>query len=212
MNTDVLSLAFDSGRFFSIPEGTTVWDILNSQFLVTMVAAFLGFLLSRRLRQVKESTEVAAELNLLQHEIDQEESEFLRRDLAQEPSTEDVEAGARGEMISEAGGAPSSPEKDFRDEAYELVYKLKVCIEERVKKADGRHQRTYQSVPRYNYRLIVQAMRNRKDLTESEAIAADMAFHIWEPYGRGRGANRVVPKAVIEALNFAIKELKCQDS
>lgn len=193
MQTDLLQLVV-SKQFFAIPENITIWSILNSQFLVAVVGAGLGFLLNKRWREVKESNEDATDIRLAQQEVRSEDAE----------SRNQPDLGINADLPT--GPTPNPPDPR-REEALQLVKVLKELVEKRVEKADGRHRRTYDKINRHDYRVLLRLMLLRKDISEGDCATADLAFRLWQPFSKGLGARNPIPKAVVDALRVAVDQL-----
>lgn len=182
----------DWNSFFAVPTNITVWDILNSQFLTTLFAAIVSavfFYFERRVTKAVEATEDLGEVIKLQAEAKDKEA-ALEETLVQEPLGEVADA------------------EDYRLEASGKVQDTKDFLEEVVTgDQDRRRRKTYENIPRHDYTVLALALHARGRLTADQLSAAMRIFSLWNLYGRGKAAAKVVPKGVLRELRSAYTRL-----
>lgn len=181
--------------FFAVPSNITIWNILDSQFLTTLLAAVVSialFYYERRAAKAVEATEVLGEVIQLQAKAKDKEDEFE----------------GRLEALDEA---PESHPRDYRLEASEKVQQAKAYLEELVElDHDKRRTKTYEKIPRHDYTVLALALHERNRITASQLSSAIRIFSIWNLYGRGRAAGKAVPSAVLREIKSAFKKLRPQ--
>lgn len=173
----------DWTAFFQLPSKFTVWDILDSQFLTTILAAAFGVALLRyesKLREAQNDARAA--------------EEALQASKAAEREQEDREEAA-------PPAPPVTPgpvtEPNHREEARLLIDQAKDYLLERAKQdGDGRHKRTYEKISGHYPLDLAVALRDRGQINSKQFNAAFSLFSIWSPYSRGKGANNPVPTQV----------------
>lgn len=189
MSAETASAAWS--EFFAVPENVTVWQILDSQFLTTAFIIVVTITLWVYDRRAKAAVERADGLQKLIEYIE---------------SARDREEVAEAELPDEIPAQPAAP--DHRQEATRVVQQAKDFLEERVSQdGDGRHHRTYEKIPRYDYTVLAVALYDRKQINEIQLDAAVKLFSEWKRYARGRAANKTVPGAVFEMLQTAYRTL-----
>lgn len=186
-------------KLFEIPQDVTIWQILNSQFLTTLLTAAFGLLFIRY-----ESRLRAAEAQAKAAEADAKAAdEALQAQAAVREKDEDREDA---EAILPA--QPQVKGRDWRNEARELWQKGRDYIVARVKAdGDGRHKRTYDKIPLFYPDALAFSLKERGQITASQFEGGYRLFAIWKRYGRGKAARLLVPESVYLEMKEAYDQL-----
>lgn len=174
----------DWSKFFAVPNEVTIWGVLNSQFLTTLLAAGFGILLLRyetKLRKAQERT-IAAEDALSTR------NEAERKEAAAEEKIEAVIALADG-------GA------DRRGEAKSLIENAKSYLAKRLEAdTDGRHQRTYQTISGHHPADLALALRDRGMIDDDQFEHGFQLFSVWKRFERGKAASKPISQKVFDEM------------
>ena len=173
-----------------LPNYSTVWNFLDSQFLNTLVSSFVAIVLavvgSRVTNAAKDSAADQGAVSASQQ-------------------AQQIEADVQEPLVAEA--EPQEP--DRRQEARVVVEEAKEYLDGKAANAsDGRHQRTYGALNRYDYIPLAVALSVRSEIKSWQLAAAVSLFSLWKQFGRGRAAQRRVPQGVLDKLQTLLQELK----
>lgn len=169
-------------KFFEIPADFTFWQLVNSQFLATVVGAIVAILVGKTATAVTDAA------------VAQEASNANQK--AQQLETQDVSKVEDGSV--------TNLEEDYREEAKSLVVRAKGFIDNVVSgDLDGRHQRTYTAIGKTDYTARAVALNERGRLSEPQLQGAATFFAEWKPFERGRAALKPVPKTTYANMNSA---------
>lgn len=170
--------------FFRIPPDLTLWQIIDSQFWTTVLAAAFGALLlryERQLREAQEDARAAEEALQTRVEVDRKENE--QDELVEPVGPQNGQGGNR------------------RVEAKQIVDEARAYLDEQAAEdSDGRHQRTYGKISGHYPSDLALALRERRRITDQQFEAAFALFSKWKKYARGRAANNSV--SAEELLEF----------
>lgn len=178
----------------------TLWDVLNSQFLTTVLAAGFGLLLLRyetNLREAQEEARVAEEAL-------QAKNETERLVLGQQAEENRIPEPVRPMTNSAANtGVPNR-----REDAKQIIEQAKAyLLTQATADPDGRHRRTYEKISGHNPLDLAVALRDRGRISEDQFNATFGLFSIWARYARGRVANNVVTNEVYNLMRGYCQQL-----
>jgi len=162
----------------AFPAGFTAWDFFNSNLLLAIVgAAFtLVFKTATDRQRKNQDAQIENEVQRSREIVDEQDADVLK-------------------------DAESKP--TFR-EAAKIIDDFKVGIESAVEKSEGRYQRTYRKIARYDYIPLIDSMMER-NLPLSIGALLKEAFTIFKTYKNGRNE---VPEQVLNRLRAIRSELK----
>jgi hypothetical protein len=167
----------------------TAWQLLNSQFLATLVGAFVAMLVAKfgsKAAQAVAETAAAEGAASATAQARQIEEQFSSED--------DRQARENG--------------RNYRDEARGLAQQAREFLDSKAENdPDGRHRRTYDALSRYDYIPLAVALNVRGQISEKQLAAAASLFSRWRLYERGKAANKSVPETVYEEMKTALSEL-----
>lgn len=172
----------DWQKFVEIPVDFTLWKLLDSQFLTTLLAAGFGLLLLRyekKLRDAEAQAQAAEEALQVRNAVERKEEQ------------------------AEAVEAPAAPQAgiDRREDAKALIESAKAYMEQKAQAdSDGRHVRTYNKISGHHPSDLALALRDRGQLSDEKFENAFSLFTAWKKYARGRAANNRVTDAVFDEL------------
>lgn len=179
------------GKFFEVPADFTFWQLVNSQFLATVVSAFVALLVARYGAKTAAAVTDAA--------VAQEASNAVQK--AQQLETQE------GSELVEPSKEVSS--RDYRRESKEVVDEAKAYIDRVIADdPDGRHHRTYQAIGKTDYTARAVALNERGRLGDGQLDCAIRLFAEWRPFERGRASLKVVPEATFNKMKSALACLK----
>lgn len=188
--------------FFAVPPNLTIWSILNSQFLTTVLAGGLGVLALRfqeQLRQARESEEAANEALKVKSQV--EERRQSEPPLVIEPANEAAPAPAAAQIEPQVA--------DFRAQASEYIAEAKQFLRDQVTKdTDQRRQRTYSKISWHYPEEMAFALYDRDKLSEQQYSAAFDMFELWRPFSRGVGSRRPVSPELSDRLRILLHQLR----
>lgn len=172
----------DWSKFFQIPDDVTIWRILDSQFLASLLAAGFGLLLLRyewKLRDAQEEARAAEEALRTREEVDRKEIEQEDVAIAAEPVVDTRPAN--------------------RQEAKKLIDSAKKYLEDTGDAdLDGRHRRTYRKISGHYPEDLALALRDRRQISDTQFDAAFSLFTKSNKFFRGRAARRTITDADLE--------------
>lgn len=172
-----------------VPKEWTWIQFLNSQFLSTLVGAIVAIVVARSGTKVSNAASEAAT------------AQQVATTMAQAKRYEDQEEVVEVRELS-------SEETNYREDARKLIQKAKEFLDGKANQdPDGRHQRTYQALGRYDYVPLAVALNDRKQISADQLNGAVRLFTNWKAYERGRAAKKSVPKEVYDQMSEAFKTL-----
>lgn len=182
--------------FFDLPADLTLWTLLNSQFLATVVGAIVAILVAVYGKKAADAAADAA----AEQGASNAAQQASQLELAEADGVEAIGA----EEIAEVPGA-----HDFRPHARDLIAGAKKFLDDKAfKDPDGRHRRTYEAISRYDYVPLAVALSVRGQLSQDQLAAAVALFGRWKNFERGRAANKIVSQEVLQGLRELFDDLQ----
>lgn len=182
------------GKFFELPADLTMWGLVNSQFLTTLMSATVAVVLAWYGKRAADS---AADAAAAQSAVS----------AAQQAAQIEAEAVPAGNDAVEPPAQPG--ERDWRQESKAIVEEAKSFLEASAENdPDGRHQRTYDAISRHDYLVLAVALNVRGQLNPKQIAAATTIFTTWKSYEKGKVARRSVPEVVYNVLKASLNTLK----
>lgn len=174
--------------------GSVAWEFLNSQFLNTVIGAFVAIAVAFYGRRVTKSNEEAAAQEGAQSASQQAQL---------------IEADVAKKVASQAEAPEAKPnEDDVRPQAREVVEEAKRFLDKAAAEArDGRHRRTYDAISRYDYITLAVALNVRREIDTDQLGAAVSLFSLWNQYERGRAASKRVPAEILRTMRDLLQRL-----
>jgi hypothetical protein len=163
----------------------TFWELINSQVLSTIVAAIVAILVAKYGGAAKSNAETNQDV-------------ISATNAALKLESENPEPA----VVPEIPGA-----RDFRRESVELLQGAKQYLDSVAEAdSDGRHKRTYNAIPRYDYVVLAVALKERAQIDRGQVIAASELFSLWNAYDK-RNGKKTVPEAAYNLLKTASDKL-----
>jgi len=180
-------------NFFAIPATATVWDLINSNAIVALLGAYFSYRFSRLSKLAQLAQETADDAKSV---VDAAEA------------VDDIVADELP-VLDETAKPASSSERDYRSEAKFIVDKVKDFLRSRAQSdPDGRHQRTYGTMPDHRLSILAVQLAERKQITRSQMTAAVEVLELWRRYSRGPAARLSVPEAVFGKIQGASQKVE----
>lgn len=163
----------------------------NEIIILSVTAVLLTFVYLNALGRVLYILPRLKKARRADERQDEEIIAELDRESTNSPSDDGVDA------------AKWSEEDKFPDAA-NVIRSLKGFVENQISKIDGRSQRKFQRIPRYDYLDRVAELRNGRHIEEYQARILEQAFSIWRAY---RSHRLPVPEHVLNTLRSAKSKL-----
>lgn len=194
-------------KFFELPADITLWGILNSQILTTLMSASVAIVLAR---YGKRTADAAAESAAAQNAVSAtQQAAQIEKAVEADQAAESDQAGLAVGQQAIPDPPPQPGEKDWKMESRALVEEAKGVLEARAERdPDGRHRRTYEAINRYDYLALAVALNVRGQLSPQQIAAATTIFTTWRSFNTGRAARRPVPSTVYKVLQRCLEILK----
>lgn len=185
-------------EWFAAPfEGQNWWQILNAGFIGTMISAFVGILVARRVGEVAREPEVERRLKQKAERQESRARDALP-DSDEEPASD---SAGSGDPTTPAPAAPTRMDDAARQAfttASNAIRHLKDYIDALADRCrDGRTRRKYDNITRRDYRIITTAIGEDGGLKSPHLEKLLAAFEEWRTYRNGRVT---VPKDVASRL------------
>ncbi len=186
-------------KFFSIPETATIWDLINSNAMIALLGAYFSYAFSRLNKKTDKLSKKA--------DLAQETAEDARS-VVDAAGTVDEIVGEELPLARDASNPTNESDRDYRIETKSIVDKVKVILRDRAKSdPDGRHKRTYGSMPDHLLSVLAVQLEERKRITRAEMTAAVEVLELWRRYSRGPAARLSVPEAVFGKIQHVSQQL-----
>lgn len=175
-----------------LPEGRTLWTLLNSQFLNTIVSASVPVVLAFVGKKVTDAAKDTA-------------AEQGAASAAEQARQIEAEAEQHVEPVAEAG----PQDVDRRVEARAVVDDAKKYLDDKAANArDGRHRRTYEALNRYDFIPLAVALSVRNEIKSWQLGAAVSLFSLWKQFEKGKASQKRVPQVVLDDLRKYLQDLQ----